>query len=505
MNTIESGMQTANIQVVDDNPQNLAILTALLAEQGYEVRTAINGTLALRSAQRRPPDLILLDIMMPELDGYQVCERLQADERTRDVPVIFVSALDEALDKVKAFSAGAVDYITKPFQEQEVLARVETHLALRQAQRHLEETNTQLHKLAHDLGERVKELNCLSGISKLVLTPGISLDQIVEGTVALIPPAWQYPEITCARITLEGQQFSTKNYQKSPWQHVADILVHGERCGTVQVGYVQERPVGSGDSEGEGPFLKEERNLINAIAERLGGIVERMRAEEQAHQQHQFLQNVLDSLAHPFYVIDAQDRTVQLANRAAYAGILPGEISCHALMHGRDQPCDGERPCPLREVRRTQEPVVVEHVYLDAEGHRRDVEVHGFPILDREGNLVQLIEYSLDITERKRTEERLRQNDARLAALEERERIGRELHDDLAQVIGYLNVQAQAATARLQQGQGAQAQAILCQLARAAQEANADLRQHILGIRASRMAGAGQPTTPGGAPISWPP
>lgn len=352
-------------------------------------------------------------------------------------------------------------------------------------------------ELALDLGERVKELNCLYGISNLVETPGISLDEILQGTADLIPPAWQYAEITCARITLKGQEFSTKNYLESPWQQAADILVHGERCGRVQVGYLQERPLSDSASGSEGPFQKEERNLINAIAELLGGIAERMRAEQHVRQQHQFLQNVLDSLSHPFYVINARNWTVELANRAAYAGMLPGDITCHALMHGRDQPCEPKNPCPLEEIKSTKVPVVLEHVHVGEDGERRDVEVRGFPILDGEDNVVQMIEYTLDITERKRAEARLRQSEARLAALEERERIGRELHDDLAQMIGYVDVQAQAALTRLEQGQEAHARAILAQLARAAQDANADLRQHILGIRTSRMAGADQPAAQG--------
>ena len=157
MSTNES---RANIQIVDDNPQNLAVLSSLLAARGYEVRAAISGTLALKSAQKNPPDLILLDIRMPEMDGYQVCERLKADACTREVPVIFISAKDQVLDKVKAFSAGGVDYVTKPFQAQELLARVETHLALRNAQQQLAAQNVQLRRandeLTHEITERVR-------------------------------------------------------------------------------------------------------------------------------------------------------------------------------------------------------------------------------------------------------------------------------------------------------------------------------------------------------------
>ena len=116
----------------------------LLSEYGYEVRGVPNGKMALTVVQTAPPDLILLDINMPGLDGYQVCEQLKADEQSRDIPVIFISALDEVLDKVRAFAVGGIDYITKPFQVEEVLLRVKNHLTLRQLQKQLQETNAAL-------------------------------------------------------------------------------------------------------------------------------------------------------------------------------------------------------------------------------------------------------------------------------------------------------------------------------------------------------------------------
>jgi PleD family two-component response regulator len=138
--------QTNGILIVDDTPANLKVLISMLSEQGHRVRPAINGNLALTAAQKAPPDLILLDISMPDMDGYEVCRRLKADEITRDIPVIFISALNEPLDKVKAFTVGGVDYITKPFHVEEVLARVKTHLTLHQLQTQLAETNQDLEK-----------------------------------------------------------------------------------------------------------------------------------------------------------------------------------------------------------------------------------------------------------------------------------------------------------------------------------------------------------------------
>ncbi|MDC0835058.1 EAL domain-containing protein [Geitlerinema sp. CS-897] len=141
---------TYEILIVDDTPDNLRLLSSMLSKQGYRVRKALNGKLALASAQTAPPDLILLDIMMPDLDGYALCKTLKADERTRDVPAIFLSALNDPFDKVKAFSLGAADYITKPFQLEEVLVRVQNQLKLKATEREIRQLNA-------DLEQRVRE------------------------------------------------------------------------------------------------------------------------------------------------------------------------------------------------------------------------------------------------------------------------------------------------------------------------------------------------------------
>lgn len=124
----------ASVLVVDDTVMNLHLLSDLLGKHGYEVRAVTSGRQALQAVEHDPPDLILLDIAMPEMDGYEVCRQLRAMERSKDVPVIFLTALTDTADKIRAFDTGAVDYVTKPFQFEEVLARVRTHVALRRAQ-----------------------------------------------------------------------------------------------------------------------------------------------------------------------------------------------------------------------------------------------------------------------------------------------------------------------------------------------------------------------------------
>ncbi|MBE9146214.1 ATP-binding response regulator [Planktothrix mougeotii] len=134
----------ANILIVDDVPDNLRVLSQVLLQQGYRVRKATNGQFALNSAQLMPPDLILLDVMMPELDGYEACRFLKADERTRDIPIIFITARDDIESKLMGFEVGGLDYITKPFDVQEVVVRVATQLKVSRLQKELQLQKDQL-------------------------------------------------------------------------------------------------------------------------------------------------------------------------------------------------------------------------------------------------------------------------------------------------------------------------------------------------------------------------
>lgn len=135
---------TINLLIVDDNPDNLRLLTKILESRDFLVRKALNGRSAVKAAQREAPDLILLDINMPEMNGYEVCQQLKAVEATRQIPIIFISALDQIRDKVQAFELGGQDYITKPFQDREVVARVNNQLLIQQQQKLLTQQNQQL-------------------------------------------------------------------------------------------------------------------------------------------------------------------------------------------------------------------------------------------------------------------------------------------------------------------------------------------------------------------------
>ncbi|OQY59723.1 MAG: hybrid sensor histidine kinase/response regulator [Desulfobacteraceae bacterium 4572_88] len=196
----------ANILVVDDTRANLRLLSGILSEQDYLVRPVPDGQLALSAVKAEAPDLILLDIMMPGLSGYEVCKQLKEDKLTRDIPVIFISAKNEIMDKVKAFSLGGVDYITKPFQTEEVVARVRTHLTLRQLQTSLEEKNRTLSETLEELKTAQNQLvlrekmaalgQLIAGIAHEINTPLGAIRASISNILnALSSSICQLPEL----------------------------------------------------------------------------------------------------------------------------------------------------------------------------------------------------------------------------------------------------------------------------------------------------------------------
>ncbi|MCC5898430.1 MAG: EAL domain-containing protein [Phormidium sp. BM_Day4_Bin.17] len=150
-------LEQADILIVDDTPENLRLLSNMLSRRGYRVRKAISGSMALTAVQTLPPDLILLDIMMPDMDGYALCDRLKEDKRTQDIPVVFLSALNDVFDKVKAFTVGGADYIAKPFQIEEVLARVHHQLRIKSAERQIRQLNADLEQRVDERTSQLRE------------------------------------------------------------------------------------------------------------------------------------------------------------------------------------------------------------------------------------------------------------------------------------------------------------------------------------------------------------
>jgi diguanylate cyclase (GGDEF)-like protein len=168
---METEQFSASILVIDDQPGNLTLLQRILTNQGYKVHLETSGITAINTAKNNPPDLILLDIYLPEMDGYDVCLRLKEIDQLKDVPVIFISTLSDVLDKVKAFSVGGIDYITKPFDFEEVLARVQTHLKIRRLQTQLEEKTINLEA---EIARRIKAEEELKRLASLDPLTGIN-------------------------------------------------------------------------------------------------------------------------------------------------------------------------------------------------------------------------------------------------------------------------------------------------------------------------------------------
>ncbi|MEG3906128.1 response regulator [Microcoleus sp. B4-C5] len=169
-----------NILIVDDLPENLRFLTEILTKNGYKVRCVTNGAMALRTVRNHPPDAILLDIKMPDIDGYQVCEALKSDENTSEIPIIFLSALDQVFDKVKAFKVGGVDYISKPFEPEEVLVRLETQVTIQHQKRQLKEA-IERHQQTAEIAYQSRSL--LANLLNSSLD-GIAAVQAVRGDIA---------------------------------------------------------------------------------------------------------------------------------------------------------------------------------------------------------------------------------------------------------------------------------------------------------------------------------
>ncbi|MBN1584497.1 MAG: response regulator [Anaerolineae bacterium] len=222
---------STNILIVDDTPDNLRLLTQMLAKQ-YKIRAVTNGPRAIESAKANPPDLILLDVMMPQMTGYQVCENLKADAKTRDIPVIFISALGDARAKVKAFAAGGVDYVTKPLEIREISARVQTHLALRNLYKGLQEKNAQLE---HEVNVRqaaeeqlrlyADQLKLLHEIDQSILAAQ-SPESIAVAAIGRIRRLMSCQRVTVIEITESGQLKELAAEASRPFKLRSDIDIY---------------------------------------------------------------------------------------------------------------------------------------------------------------------------------------------------------------------------------------------------------------------------------------
>ena len=265
---------TLRILILEDVPTDAKLVERELkrAKIVFTPRHVDKRDAFLKELEDFLPDIVLSDYSMPQFNGLEALELVL--ELTPSIPFIMVTGSINEETAVECMKKGAADYVIK-----ENLIRlgpaVKSAMEKKRIREEKERAQEDLRKRTYDLRERVKELNCLYGISKLIEEGDISMEEMARRIVNLLPPAWQYPEITCARIILEGQEFRTGNFKETAWKQTCDITIHDELAGAVEVDYLEEKP-----ENDEGPFLKEERDLIEAITQRIGKITEHKRAEE---------------------------------------------------------------------------------------------------------------------------------------------------------------------------------------------------------------------------------
>jgi PAS domain S-box-containing protein len=386
--------ESAVILIVEDDPHLLAASARLLQKAGYRVLEATTGQEGLHLAKEIRPDLVLLDVVLPDVDGFEVCERIKANDELARAFVVMLSSTKTASDsQAEGLEAGADGYIVRPISNRELVARVQALLRVKRVEDALQ---AQMHKL----GARVKELNCLYGVSRLIEQSGASLTDILQGTAELLPPAWQYPEIACARAVLQDQEFRTGNFRETAWRLACDISVRGEPFGCLEVRYLEERPV-----RDEGPFLKEEREVLNSVAERLGRVIERLQAEEELR----WYEVVVSTIADPMSYVD-KNYVYRMANDtyARYAQKTKEEIVGLSVAELLGAKAFEEHVKPHLDRCLAGEEVHYEAWFDVPAAGSRSMDVGYYPVRGDGGSVIGAAVSSRDITERVQMEEALR-------------------------------------------------------------------------------------------------
>ncbi len=364
------------ILIVDDKKENLYLLERIIMKMGYEVVMAENGEQALEKLNSDNFIMVISDILMPVMDGYQLCKAVKSNKKFKDMWFVFYTATYiEKEDEEFAFDLGADKFLRKPLkpekfleiiknliqkteisqvkpskpiikEEKEILKLYSERLIHKLEQKilSLEKEITQrkevedvLRKREYDLGERFKELTCLYNISKLVTQSDISFEQIFREIIKIIPLAWQFPEVTCARIFFFSQEFKSENFMETSWKQQAEIKVNEKTVGKVEVYYLKEMP-----EFDEGPFLKAEKDLITAITEILGGIIERNKAEQKLKESEKKYRHLIETSSIGIIEVEMEKRKVSYVNPKFMEIIgytiddLKDEKIIHKIIHSDD-------------------------------------------------------------------------------------------------------------------------------------------------------------------------
>ncbi len=291
-------------------------------------------------------------------------------------------------------------YLGRRASNRDITQRKRAEQALRQARDDLER---RVRERTSALGVRVKELDCLYGISALVDTPGISIEELIQGTVDLIPHGWQYSEITSARIVFKGKEFRSANFEECVWKQTADFMVYGNPAGTVEVHYLDEKP-----EEDEGPFLKEERDLINAIARRLGHAIDHKEADEALAQLAAIVESSNDAI-----IGKTLDGIITSWNSGAekiYGYSAQEAIGSPISVLAPPELPDDESQF-LERIKRGDRVDRYETVRLRKDGEQINVSLTISPIKDVTGNIIGASTIARDITEHKRIQRAMKDSD----------------------------------------------------------------------------------------------
>ncbi len=395
--------QLLDLLILEDNPNDAELAVRQLEREGFSVKwTRVETEKAFQEGLKGNPDLILADYVVPSFGGIDALSMKMG--RAPDIPLIMVLGKIGEEVAVKCVKLGAVDYVLKD-KLFRLGAAVNRALEEARVYRERGQAEQALRKRTRDLDERIKELSCLYAISDLTHELDISVQEILQRVVKLIPPSWQYPEITCARIILEDQEFRTKNFKETAWKLTSNISVQGKKAGTVEVFYLEEKP-----KSDEGPFLKEERNLINDIAERLGRAVERKQAEVELRESEVKYRTLVENLPQKIFLKN-RDLTYISCNKnyARDLKIEPDEIV------GKD---DYEfYPRQLAKKYREDDKRIIEsgesedieERYLQ-DGRERWVHTAKTPVRDEAGNVTGVLGIFSDITETKKVQEKARES-----------------------------------------------------------------------------------------------
>jgi len=412
----------ATILIIDSGQEDLNSISASLRKliPGCVLLGAQSTEEGIRKARAEFVHAILLDSRIAEMDDFEVCKRLKADGKMKDMPFILLTGSEiDPRCRAKALDAGVSGFLTKPVDETELVAQINAvfrkkraddiqHRKRRVLKNVAQERSRALQKRTHDLTQRIKELNCLYGISALREKPGTTLEEILQGVADLIPPSWQYPEITCARVIMGYQEFRTKNFNETPWKQTSDIIVHGEWAGTLEVYYLK-RPESGGEL-----FPKEERHLLNAIAERLGRIAERVRADDTLRLESENILNILKSMEDWIYIVNEQ-YDIEYINPALQKALGPVEgRKCY------DYFCNKEDICPWCPDQGVFAGKTV-HWEWDLSRNNKTYDVISTPTRNPDGSVSRL-SILRDLTALKKTQK----------ALEERELLYRSLTESVA-------------------------------------------------------------------------